>query len=55
MRWCRERRKIVNAPRRYARIAFAEPRRFSGRVTYEIASDPINATGSKDKAPSPAR
>jgi hypothetical protein len=42
-------------PPRYASIAFAEPRRFAGRVTYETASDPINATGSKDKAPSPAR
>jgi hypothetical protein len=50
-----ERRKIVNAPRRYARLAFAEPRRFAGRVTYETASDPISATGSKDNAPSPAR
>ena len=36
-------------------IAFAEPQRSAGRVTYEAASDPSNATGSKDKAPSPAR
>jgi hypothetical protein len=42
-------------PQRYASLAFAEPRRFAGRVTYETASAPSNATGSKDKAPSPAR
>ena len=41
-------------PPRYASIAFAEPRRFAGRVTYETASDPSNATGSKDY-PSAAR
>ena len=40
---------------RYASIAFAAPRRFAGRVTYETASNPINATGIKTKAPSPAR
>ncbi len=39
----------------YASIAFAEPRRSAGRVTYETASNPINATGNKNKAPSPAR
>jgi DNA-binding transcriptional LysR family regulator len=39
----------------YASIAFAEPRRFAERVTYETASNPINATGIKNKAPSPAR
>jgi hypothetical protein len=42
-------------PSRYASIDFAELRRFAGRVTYETVSDPINAAGSKDKAPSPAR
>ena len=32
-----------------------EPPRFAERVTYETARDPSNTTGSKDKAPSPAR
>jgi hypothetical protein len=40
---------------RYAGIAFAKPPRLAGRVTYETASNPINATGIKDKAPSPAK
>jgi cysteine synthase len=39
----------------YASIAVAAPRRFAARETYETASNPINATGIKDKAPSPAR
>ena len=40
----------ILAPR-YASIDFAEPRRFAGRVTYETASNPSNATGSKRQGP----
>ena len=43
------------AMRLAANLALGNPPRFAERVTYETASDPINATGSNDSAPSPAR